>query len=514
VRAAVEFIGITKRYPGVTALDGVSFSVAPGSCHAVCGENGAGKSTLGKLLSGIAVPDAGEIRLDGTVAHLAGPRDALALGVAMVHQELAFCGNMTVAENLCLGRLPRRLGFVDRRALRERALERLAAIGARVDPQTRVDGLTIADQQLVQIAGAVASGARVIVFDEPTSSLAETDAERLFELIDALRRRGVTILYVSHRMAEIQRLCDTITVLRDGRHVATRAASELPEAALVELMIGRQVGQYYPTHVASSPGRELLRVERLCVADRVREVSFALHAGEVLGLAGLVGAGRSEIARAIFGLEPAVRGTIFVRGDATRLRSPRDAMAQRIGFVPEDRKRQGLVLSMRASENGTLTTLSRHAHAGWINHRSERRAAMELFDRLRVRASPDTVTRMLSGGNQQKLVMAKWLAADADILLLDEPTRGVDVAAKAELHGWIDELASHGAAVLLISSELPELLNLSTRVLVLREGRVVGDLPRAAATQAAILRLMTGLSAATTTGAPGTSRPSAPAARP
>ena len=492
--AAISFSHVTKRFPGAVALSDVSFDVRAGSCHAICGENGAGKSTLGKILAGLQKPDGGEILLDGDAVRFDDPRDALASGVAMVHQELAFCENLTVGENLCLGQLPRRLGFVQRDVVHRRARTLLATIGASIDPRRQMDTLTVAEQQLVQIACAVGAAAKVIVFDEPTSSLGADDAERLFTLIDELKTRGVTIIYVSHRMKEIHRLCDDITVLRDGRHVATRPASELDEVALIQLMIGRQLEQYFPTAVSEELGEERLRVEGLARDTAFDDVSFTLRAGEVLGLAGLIGAGRSEIAQSIFGLEPATRGAVWVRGARADIRSARDAVRLRIGFVPEDRKKQGLVLSMRTDENSTLPTLSILARFGWIDKSRENTVVRRLFERLRVRAKPDAVTAELSGGNQQKLVMAKWLAAECDILILDEPTRGVDVGAKAELHAWIDELATHGCAVLLISSELPELINLSTRILVLRNGHIVGEVSRAAATQEGLLRMMTGIS--------------------
>ena len=493
--AAISFSHITKRFPGAVALSDVSFDVRAGSCHAVCGENGAGKSTLGKILAGLQKPDDGEILLDGRPVRFDSPRDALASGVAMVHQELAFCENLTVGENLCLGRLPRRFGFVRRDVIHSRAQELLATVSAPIDPARCMDTLTVGEQQLVQIACAVAAGAKVIVFDEPTSSLGGDDVERLFTLIGELQARGVTIIYVSHRMMEIHRLCDEITVLRDGRHVVTRPASELDESALIQLMIGRRLEQYFPKSADEQRGDERLRVEGLARGAAFSDVSFTLHAGEVLGLAGLIGAGRSEIAQSIFGLEPATRGSVWVRGKRANIRSARDAVRLRIGFVPEDRKKQGLVLSMRTGENSTLSTLPLFARFGWIDRQREGGVIRRLFDRLRVRATPDAITAELSGGNQQKIVMAKWLAADCDILILDEPTRGVDVGAKAELHAWIDELASHGCAVLLISSELPELINLSTRILVLRKGRIAGEVARAGATQDGLLRLMTGISA-------------------
>jgi len=490
---ALRFSGITKRFPGVVALRDVSFDVQAGSCHAVCGENGAGKSTLGKILAGLQKPDGGQILLDGVPVEFDSPRAALASGVGMVHQELAFCENMSVGENLCLGHLPRRFGFVQRDVVRQRANELLATVGAHIDPDRAMASLTVAEQQLVQIACAVGAAARVIVFDEPTSSLARDDAERLFTLIANLQQRGVTILYVSHRMAEIHRLCDEITVLRDGRHVATRPASELPESELVHLMIGRRVEQYFPAHAETPCGEERLRVEGLTRAGAFADVSFALHGGEVLGLAGLVGAGRSEIAQTIFGLTPATRGSIVVRGKRVVIRTVRDALRLRIGFVPEDRKKQGLVLGMKTGENCTLPTLPMFAWLGWIDRPRELGTIRKLFGRLRVRATEDAVTASLSGGNQQKIVMAKWLASECDILMLDEPTRGVDVGAKAELHAWIDQQVSNGCAVLLISSELPELIALSSRIIVLRNGRMTGEVSRGEATQDGLLRLMTGL---------------------
>jgi ribose transport system ATP-binding protein len=492
--AAVSFAGITKHFPGVVALNGVTFDVAAASCHAVCGENGAGKSTLSKILAGIQRPDGGTLLIDGRAVQFGNPRDAMAAGVAMVHQELAFCDNLSVGENLCLGALPSHGGFLSREALRARAREMLAAIGATIDPDRRLGALSVAEQQLVQIAAAVGSGARIIIFDEPTSSLGEREAERLYDLIDELRRRGVTVLYISHRMPEIFRLCDAVTVLRDGEHVSTDPIDALDEGTLVHRMIGRQLARYFPQHVSAPTGSEVLRVDHLSSPGKFRDISFTLRAGEVLGLAGLIGAGRSEVAHAIFGLDRNARGTIYVDGAVTRIRSPLDAMKLGIGLVPEDRKRQGLILSMLARENTTLPVLPQLSTFSFIRQAEERALAHEYCDRLQVRT--DLLERpatALSGGNQQKLVLAKWLAARSRILMLDEPTRGVDVGAKAELHGWIDRLASEGVAILLISSELPELLNLSSRILVLREGRIMGEVSRDRATQDHVLRLMAGL---------------------
>ncbi len=489
----VRFRGVTKRFPGMVALRDVTFDVAPGTCHAICGENGAGKSTLGKLLAGLHAPEAGTVEVDGRPVRFTSPRDALAAGIAMVHQELAFCDNLTVGDNLCLRSLPSRRGFVDADALRRRSRELLSAVGASIDPSRPMSLLSVAEQQLVQISAAVGEGAKVIVFDEPTSSLGDAEAERLYALIRVLRARGVTMLYVSHRMPEIFALCDQVTVLRDGQHVATQPVASLTEASLVRQMIGRELGEYYPRHAATPPGDERLRVERLSSPGRFADIDFRVHAGEVVGLAGLVGAGRSEIAQAIFGLDARATGQLFVRGRRVTIRSPRDAMRHGIGFVPEDRKKQGLVLGMRARENATLPTLPRFARAGWVNGAAECAAVDASFSRMALRASGrEALVSSLSGGNQQKVVLSKWLTARSDLLILDEPTRGVDVGAKAELHAWIDQRASEGAAVLLISSELPELLSLSTRILVLRQGRLRGEVTREQATQEGLLRLMAG----------------------
>jgi ABC-type sugar transport system ATPase subunit len=491
---AVRFDQITKRFLGVQALDGVTLEVAAGSCHALCGENGAGKSTLGKVLAGIHTPDAGKLFVRGREVRFDSPRAAFAAGVGMVHQELVYCGNMSVAENLLLGNLPRRRGFVDRSSLERRAHEMLAEIGAELDVRTPMSELRIAQQQLVQIATAVGAGADIVVFDEPTSSLSQADADRLYELIERLKARGVTCIYVSHRMPEIYRLCDTISVLRDGRHVATRPAATLPESELVTLMIGRELGEYLPQSDERRIGKELLRVERLSVPGKFRDVSFSLHEGEIIGLAGLVGAGRSEIAQAIFGLEKASSGKVFVDGRPTVIAEPKDAIALGIGLVPEDRKRQGLVLGESGLHNATLPILERLSRAFFVRRREEETLASSFFSTLRVRTpSLSAPVAGLSGGNQQKVVLARWLAANSRILILDEPTRGVDVGAKAEIHRLIRELAARGNAVLLISSELPEVIAISHRVLVMRQGALVTEVPHAQATQELLLRLMAGV---------------------
>jgi ABC-type sugar transport system ATPase subunit len=489
----IQFKNIGKRFPGVVALHDVSFDVRGGACHALMGENGAGKSTLGKILAGLYQADSGQVQIAGKPAAFRSPRQALAAGVGIVHQELAFCPNLSVAENLFLAAPPRRGPLLDRRAMRTRAAEQLARVGADVDVDEKLSALTTGQEQLVQIAAVLAGGARVIVMDEPTSSLSESDARRLHALIAELRSGGTTIVYVSHRMDEIFRICDWITVLRDGGHVATTLASRTTPDEVVRMMIGRSVEQYFPSHAQKPVGDELLRVESLSSPGKFNAVNFSVRAGEVVGVAGLIGSGRTEVAQAIFGLDPASTGIVTVGGRRAVIRSPKDAMALGIGLVPEDRKRQGLVLDLSCGQNMTLSILDRLSAWGWIRGRQERRVVDEFFHKLGVRAAgSDVLAAGLSGGNQQKLVIAKWLARACRVLILDEPTRGVDVGAKAEIHRLIDELAAAGCAVVMISSELPEVLNLSTRVLVMRDGKIAGELRREEATQERVMRLMAG----------------------
>jgi ABC-type sugar transport system ATPase subunit len=491
---AVRFEHITKRFLGVQALEDVSLDVAEGSCHALCGENGAGKSTLGKILAGIHTPDSGRVLVGGREVRFDSPRDALGAGVGMVHQELAACDNLSVAENLLLGNIPRRRGFVRQTELERRATAMLSEIGPELDVHAPMSKLSIAQQQLVQIAAAVSGGARTIVFDEPTSSLSQAEADRLYALIERLKARGVTCIYVSHRMPEIFRLCDTVSVLRDGRHVLTRPIAELSESELVASMIGRPLGDYLPQSRQAVVGPELMRVERLTRAGKYLDVTFSLHAGEIVGLAGLVGAGRSELAHALFGLEVPMSGSISVDGRVIELDDPKIAIALGIGLVPEDRKRQGLVLGESGVHNTSLPILGRLSRVSFVRRSEERELTTTFFSKLRVRSSAVAApVAGLSGGNQQKVVLARWLAASSRILILDEPTRGVDVGAKAEIHALIRDLAARGNAVLLISSELPEVIALSHRVLVMRRGAIVAEVAHEAATQEGLLRLMAGV---------------------
>jgi ABC-type sugar transport system ATPase subunit len=494
----LRFDHVTKNFPGVTALSNVTFEVARGECHALLGENGAGKSTLGKIVAGMYRPDGGRIVIDGNETRFLSPRDAALAGVAIVHQELIFCPNLSVAENLCLHDLPRRGWFLDRSTLRARAHALLAQIGLDVDVDRPLSSLSIAQEQLVQIAAAVGFGARIIVFDEPTSSLGRSEVERLFQLIRRLQQSGTTIIYVSHRLDEIFELCQTVTVLRDGRHIATRPIGEVSHDELVKMMVGRPVEATHGTAAASdSPSATRavrLNVRQFSSPGRFQDISFELRAGEIVGLAGLVGAGRTEVLQALFGLDHTVTGDVQVDGRPVPIRSPQAAQALGTMLIPEDRKRQGLVLGMNVRENVTLPVLDRFRLWRFVN-RSAETALVDRFRReLSIRTpSGETPIASLSGGNQQKVVFSRGLAGDCRILLIDEPTRGVDVGAKQEIHDLINNLASAGTAVLLVSSDLPELLALSHRIIVLREGRITAELSRDQATPDAVLRAMAGI---------------------
>jgi ABC-type sugar transport system ATPase subunit len=493
----LQFNQITKRFPGVVAVDSISVDISKGSCHALIGENGAGKSTLGKILAGIHQPDGGKIFIAGSEKKFRHPGEAFKAGIGMVHQELEFCENLSVAENLCLSDMPAKASIVDKKQLYNKARQMLKLIDAEhIDVAENLGLLTVANQQLVQIAEAVGRNAQILIFDEPTSSLSQSETENLFRLIDQLKRKSITCIYISHRLAEIFRLCDTVTVLRDGKVIGTQNINEITEDKLVEMMIGRSFEAYFPKHVKKEKGPELLRVENLSSPGKFENISFSLHSGQILGLAGLVGAGRTELAEGILGLDKNMKGKIYIEGKKADISCPAQALNLGIALVPEDRKRHGLVLSMSAAENICLSILERIANFfKAIKRRKMLGIVHKYLNLLKIKtASVWTAALNLSGGNQQKLVLAKSLAADCKILIVDEPTRGIDVGAKAEIHSLIDELAGKGKAILLISSELPELVNLSTNILVFRQGKIAGSLLRHEVTQQKVLRLMAGIS--------------------
>ncbi|WP_395639409.1 sugar ABC transporter ATP-binding protein [Pseudolysinimonas sp.] len=481
--SVLRMSGITKNFPGIRALTDVALEVAAGEVHAIVGENGAGKSTLMKILAGVYQPDGGTIELQGEAVRIAGPIDARKRGIGMVYQELNLVPDLTVAENITLGAPPSRFGLVDRKALRARADEVLAELGAKVGADDLVGSLPVSQQQLVEIAKAYASSPRIVVLDEPTSSLSENEAQALFRVVQRMKDAGIAIIYISHRLREVIQLADQVTVLRDGRLVETRRAAGITAADMIRLMVGRDLTDVFPKREVPI-GDVVLRVDGLSRAGVFDDVDLEVRAGEIVGLAGFVGAGRTEVARAIFGLDRADRGTISIGGVPVTVRTPRAAVDAGIAYVPEDRKRDGLVPQLSVKDNISLPVLGEVATAGWIRGGAERRLATDKATELGV--SPPVIDRRVdtySGGNQQKVVFAKWLATRPAVLILDEPTRGVDVGAKADIHTIIGELAAQGTAILMISSELPEVLAVSDRIYVLHEGRVSAELPRGAGEQ-------------------------------
>ena len=483
----VEMTGISKVFGGIRALDDVSFSVRAGEVHALLGENGAGKSTLMKILAGAHQATTGEIRIGGQRVSIASPHASRALGIGIIYQELALAPELTVAENIFLGELP---PLVNARQLRARAGALLKELGFAIDPGAVVGDLPLAFQQAVEIAKAMSRQVRILILDEPTAVLAPPEVERLLEVVKGLSRRGVSVVYISHRLDEIFRIADQITVLKDGRTVGTYAAADMDEHRLIPLMVGRETAQLFPK-VARATGEELLRVENLFASGLVKDVSFSLRAGEVLGIAGLIGSGRTELARAIFGADRMEAGTVSVAGRRVSIRTPRQGVAAGIGLVPEDRKGQGLVLAMPIRQNMTLTCLSRFTNwCGIVRRAAERTAVDDVARRTTIRArNLDLPVSSLSGGNQQKVVLAKWLDAGCRIIILDEPTRGVDVGARSEIYGLIEALAAGGLGVIVISSDLIEVIGASDRILVMSGGRISGGLSRDEFSEARIMQL-------------------------
>ncbi|HEV2282123.1 MAG TPA: sugar ABC transporter ATP-binding protein [bacterium] len=480
----LEMRGISKTFPGVTALRDVDFDLRAGQVHALVGENGAGKSTLIKILSGVHRADRGTIRVFGETVYFASPRDAQRRGIATVYQEFNLVPQLTVDENLYLGDEPRGRwpGWVDRRRRLRDAGALLRSLGAQVPPQIRVRSLGVAEQQLVEIAKALSRDARIVVMDEPTAALTGHEIERLFAAIRGLTARGVGVIYISHRLEELREIGDRVTVLRDGQRIGTDEVGAVSTDEIIRMMVGREVREKYPK-AAVPQGEEILRVAGLTRKGALHQVSFSLRRGEILGVAGLVGAGRTELALTLFGATPADGGTITVKGRTRRIGSPRDAIRAGIALLPEDRKRHGLILVQAVGTNITLPVAPRLVRWGLLDHARMRALARRFAAALRiVTPSLDRRVAYLSGGNQQKVVLAKWLAAQAEVVMFDEPTRGIDVGAKIEVYQLMTELVRQGAGVLMISSELPEILGMSDRILVMRRGRLTGEFPREAAT--------------------------------
>ena len=490
---ALRMTGICKAYPGVVALNNVDLEVRSGEVHVLLGENGAGKSTLMKILSGAVPRDAGTIEIDGRLAQIANPRGAHECGVRTIYQELTLVPYLSAAENIFLGREPQRLpGLIDRRRMRERTRELMAGLGLGVDPDKPVRELGIAQQQMVEVAKALDDRARILIMDEPTSALSDTEIAELFATIGRLTARGTAVIYISHRLEEVKRIGDRATVLRDGRLVASRDARDLSIPEMIRLMANREVADHFPKRRVER-GEELLRVSGLHRRGVLENINLRVHRGEVVGIAGVLGAGRTELARAIIGADRRDAGQIFVHGVEVRLHHPADAVRHRIGFLPEDRKTQGLVQALAVRENISLPSLDRLARAGVLSGTREDALATQFVHDLRIKTpGVDQVVSMLSGGNQQKVVLAKWLAAQADVLIMDEPTRGIDVAAKVEIYELMNQLTARGAAILMISSELPEILGMSDRILVMRLGRIVAEFDAPGTTQERILEAALG----------------------
>jgi ribose transport system ATP-binding protein len=484
---------VSKSFAGVRALKSVSLCVYPGEVLAVIGENGAGKSTLMKILAGVQPPDSGELLVDGVTRTIGSVQGALGLGIALIHQELNLAETLDVGANIFLGREPHCCGWVDAARVSREARVVLERVGLRVDPSTLVGDLTIGQQQLVEIAKALSVNARVLIMDEPTSSLSEHETRVLLTLIRELRAKGVGIVYISHRLGEVRGLADRVEVLRDGENAGRLSGGEITHGAMVQLMVGRELSQYYP-HQPHQAGEVVLEVNGLRTRAHPGEsVDFQLRAGEVVGMAGLVGAGRSELLEALFGVVPAMQGTVRVSGQEVPGGSPRGAMNAGIALVPEDRKRQGLFLEMGVRENLSVASLHLHQSRGFLNKPAEKALCGEMIPAMRIKsAGVDQPVQFLSGGNQQKVVIGKWLATRPRVFLLDEPTRGVDIGAKQEIYRLMEELAAKGVAVLFVSSDLEEILGMSDRVLVLHEGRLSGELQRSELSEEAVMRLATG----------------------
>lgn len=487
-------IDIDKSYAGVHALTRAAFELRAGEVHALIGENGAGKSTLIKIITGAVVPDGGEIQLNGKTIAQNSPRLSKQLGIAAIYQQPALFPELSVAENIAIGLEERSLWTrVDWRERRRRAADLLARVGARVDPDTDAGELTMPQQQLVEIARALGADARVLIMDEPTASLSDEDTRNLFAVIRQLRSQGAGIIYISHRLEELPLIADRVTVLRDGRTIDTRQMSEVNRQQLIQMMVGRELSTVFPKKVTQQ-GDVVLELRQLgCSASGIYDINLSVRAGEIVGLAGLVGAGRTELARTIFGLTPADRGEIVLHEKSIRIDSAAHAIKSGVAYVPEDRRRHGVVLDLAISANITLASLDRFARAGALDFRREQQVAADFTHRLGIKTpSIFAPVATLSGGNQQKVALSRWLVTKPSLLILDEPTQGIDVGAKAEVHELMNELAAQGVAILMISSELPEILGMSDRIAVMCGGTIAATLDRDAATQENILALALG----------------------
>ena len=486
----LEMRGITKRFPGVTALDGVDFELERGEVHVILGENGAGKSTLIKMLSGAYQPDEGEILFEGEPVRIPSAAVAQGLGISTIYQEFNLVPQLTVAENVFLGRQPRRLGIVDRRRMREEARRLLERIKVRVDPDAPVSALGVAQRQMVEIAKALSLEARVLIMDEPTASLSGQEVQRLFEIVRGLKQEEVGVIFISHYLEEVTEIGDRVTVLRDGKLVGQVPATT-DHSELVRMMVGRSIEDQFPRRRPET-GDVLLEVRDLSREGVLEDVSLRVRSGEVVGIAGIVGAGRTELAHAIFGVDPVDSGEVWVDGRRMERFDPREAKNRGIGFITEDRQGQGIVPPLSVAENLVLASLEETTSVGLVNRREQRSRARRMIEELNIMTpGPEQEVRYLSGGNQQKTVIGKWLLADSRVLIMDEPTRGIDVGAKVEIYELMNELTEQGAGILMISSDLPEVLGLSDRILVMAGGRIIGEFSGEEATQERVMTLAT-----------------------
>jgi len=484
----------TKRFPGVIALNKVNMTLNRGEVVAVIGENGAGKSTLMKILAGVEKQDSGEILVEGKPTVVDSVHAALDLGISLIHQELNLSDNLDVAANIFLGREPRRFGVIDSRRIYAESAKYLKLVGLDISPRTIVSTMPIGRQQMIEIAKALSVNARILIMDEPTSSLSERETEALFAVINDLRSKGVSIVYISHRLGEVNQLADRVVVLRDGENAGNLSKEEINHDSMVRLMVGRDVSQFYH-HESHTPGEAVLEVEDLLVPGRQDcPLNFKVHKCEIVGVSGLVGAGRTEMLRVLFGIDNSLGGTIKVNGEHVQFKSPLDAMNAGMALVPENRKAQGLFLEMALRENVSLAGLRRHRKLNcFINSSQENDVTTEMIRKLNIRTpSAEQIVQYLSGGNQQKVVLGKWLSLRPAVLLLDEPTRGIDVGAKEEIYILMEELSQQGVGILFVSSEMEEILGLSDRALVMHEGRITGELQRDQLSEEAVMHLATG----------------------
>lgn len=479
---------ITKEFPGVKALDDVTINIERGTIHGLVGENGAGKSTLIKILAGIYQPNKGEIILDGKPCRFNSPIEARRAGISVVHQEIKLAEPLSVAENMFLGNVQLKNGLVDWKGMRRRAREIVEDLGMDIDINAQVSSLTVAKKQIVEIMHAINNNSRILIMDEPSAVLTDRELEVMFRIVKQLRDEGITIIYISHRLDEIFGLCSNVSVLRDGRHIDTIPVASVDRQGLINMMVGREMGQEYPKEVGNVGGT-ILEVKNLS-RGILQDISFEVKSGEVFGISGLVGAGRTELARAILGIDKPESGEVYVRGKKVHYRTFADAIRDGLGLIPEDRKLQGLVQIMSVKRNTTLVNMKRVLRAGVISSSLEEKLSKEYADKLHVvTPSMETEVQYLSGGNQQKVVIAKWLFQNSEILFLDEPTRGIDVGAKVEIYRLINRMAKEGKTIIMISSEMPELLGMCDRIMVMHEGHKMGELNAAEATQAKIMAL-------------------------